>query len=147
MSHELIVHYEADIGHRVMHHNGKCANLHGHRYVFKVHFKMTRVVPREEGMLLDFGVAKSIVKNIVDEWDHGLLLNEQDPLLTLMRGVNFPGQKQEKIFAWEGDPTAENIGRDLEQELTLQLKLAHLPVEVVAVEVAETPTYTATWTP
>lgn len=150
---------EFDAGHRVLGHEGKCANLHGHRYVAEV-----SVTPNKDldklGRVIDYGVIKAVVGQWIDEfWDHNILLHPEDPLLRIVKEVNDLGYESKStmpeffksITDWNivfgpktpyimteyGNPTAENISREL-YDVSTRLLAAH-PVQVVAVQIWETP--------
>ena len=63
--------------------DGKCKNIHGHSYKLFVTIKgkpIDDINNEKNGMVLDFGDLKAIVKEeIVDEWDHGLMVNALSP--------------------------------------------------------------------
>jgi len=64
-------------GHRLLHHEGKCANLHGHNYIVEFHVTGSEV--DELGRVVDFAVINRLFKSWIDEnWDHGFLLWEED---------------------------------------------------------------------
>ncbi len=93
---------EIDAGHRLMAHAGKCRNYHGHRYVFLFEFGCSELP--EDGMVLDFGVIKERIKKVLDHyWDHGMILQQGDPLLPLLRDTGM------KVFETPNPPTAENL--------------------------------------
>lgn len=85
MSIEITRKLEFDAGHRIPNHASKCRNLHGHRYVLECTVTgkiVTTWGASDEGMLIDFGMLKWIMNNvIVEPWDHALLLWDKDPLL------------------------------------------------------------------
>jgi len=60
-----IKHY-FDAAHKLNDYEGKCANLHGHRWHVTV---FARGIPNNNGMLIDF----TKVKGIIDELDHKYL--------------------------------------------------------------------------
>ena len=76
--------FEFDAAHQLPFHQGKCKNLHGHRYVLEVTLK-GKITPElpwngvqstnpSAGMIMDFGILKKIVKNLViDIYDHQYL--------------------------------------------------------------------------
>lgn len=73
-------------GHRIPNHKGgkgKCARLHGHTY----HVDVSLVTDEldDDGFVVDFGE----IKALVNEWDHRLLLWEDDPL-AIKWGDSFP---------------------------------------------------------
>lgn len=98
---------EFDAGHRVWGHEGKCNNLHGHRYAVEITVEADRL--DSLGRVIDFGVIKSRVGGWIDQfWDHQMLLNSGDPMCDVMfaNGQTF--------FAFPArNPTAENIAREL----------------------------------
>lgn len=70
-----------DAAHRVVGHEGKCRNLHGHRYVAFV-----TVAPKPEldnlGRLIDFTDLKTTIGRWIEEhWDHNTILHPDDPIL------------------------------------------------------------------
>ena len=92
MSHRLTVKYSGDWAHRLMHHQGKCANLHGHTWHAEVVFEADHnPLFQKSGMAADFGDLKAVVKKIVDDWDHSVVLNSHDPLLPLLRDATASG--------------------------------------------------------
>lgn len=59
-------HYDA--AHRLRNHQGKCARLHGHRYVVEIAVRAPEV--DEDGMVCDFADLKGHLKDIVARFDH-----------------------------------------------------------------------------
>lgn len=53
----------------------KCSNLHGHTYSVDVEIEGN--VDEKTGMVIDFVVLKRLVKEIVDEYDHVVLVPRQ----------------------------------------------------------------------
>lgn len=110
---------EFDAGHRVWGHESKCAHLHGHRYVAEVSVTAPRL--DSIGRIIDFSVIKSLVGTWIDNnWDHNILLNSADPLLTevwqakdesLSRAVF--GDKAPFVMPWAQNPTAETMAAEL----------------------------------
>lgn len=89
--------------HRLPWHTGGCENLHGHSYEMWVEFEGE---PDERGMLIDFKEIKSVIKPLVDAWDHATLVAEYDA--DLMRSVELLNSKH---FVLPYDSTSENICR------------------------------------
>lgn len=115
---------EIDAGHRLLNHEGKCANYHGHRYVFDV----TCAGDLDEvGRVVDFSVIKEKVGGWLDRhWDHGMVLQAGDPLVPLLRGETLvdalvtaahlpqvPVGIKGRVFVMDEPPTAENLARRL----------------------------------
>ncbi len=59
-------HYDA--AHLLRDYQGKCARLHGHRYVVEVALRAPDVGPK--GMACDFGDLKGLLKELVKRFDH-----------------------------------------------------------------------------
>ncbi len=54
--------------HYIKDYHGKCENLHGHNYKVRIYVSGKKL--SKGGMLIDFGILKKILKNILDEVDH-----------------------------------------------------------------------------
>lgn len=93
--------HEIACGHRVYGHESKCAHLHGHNYTFELHVRgaLDRV-----GRVMDFSVIKERLCAWLEEnWDHRMLLWEQDPLGRVLQHVD------PKVVLLPFNPTAENL--------------------------------------
>lgn len=72
--------FEFDAGHRIVGHESKCANLHGHRYTAEVTIDSTEL--DKLGRVIDFGVVKEVIGGWIDNnWDHNMILHPDDPLI------------------------------------------------------------------
>ncbi len=111
-------------GHRLMHHDGKCARPHGHNYELSV-----TVVGEltEEGWVVD----KGDITDVLSEWDHMFLLEEGDPLIEAFEAAG----DGDAVVVLEHPPTAEVMSVVLEEKLTAALEENVIDV---AVEVRET---------
>jgi 6-pyruvoyltetrahydropterin/6-carboxytetrahydropterin synthase len=103
---------EFDSGHRVLGHEGKCKNLHGHRYVAEITVDAPAL--DQLGRVVDFGMVKGLVGDWIDKyWDHNLLLHPEDPLATVLDSPRLLGR--EPYIMTRGNPTAENMAAELLQ--------------------------------
>lgn len=119
---------EFDAAHRVMRHESKCANLHGHRYAVEI---TCRAHLDAVGRVIDFGEVKRIVGSWIDEaLDHGTIANENDEALIAACREN-----GWKLFVMLGEPTAENLARLIFAQASQMLS----SIEVVGVRLYETP--------
>jgi 6-pyruvoyltetrahydropterin/6-carboxytetrahydropterin synthase len=96
-------------GHRLRNHPGKCANLHGHNATVKIELRNSQLNP--QGMVTDF----IDIKNTLGEWiettlDHRLILQENDPLVDVLRDNVFR-DRGEAILTLPDEPTAENLAK------------------------------------
>ncbi len=91
-THEVTVAMEFDSAHRLPHHDGKCRNIHGHRYRIEVTVcrQSGGLITSDKhenpynGMVMDFAELKGIVRQqVVGPWDHAYLAMANDPLLCL----------------------------------------------------------------
>ncbi len=98
-------------GHRLVGHEGKCQNLHGHNYLAEIY--VTGDKQDEIGRILDFKLLKTRCKTWIDEnWDHAFVLWEKDENgLAAIRS-----SKPHRIFELPSNPTAENMAKYLLDE-------------------------------
>jgi 6-pyruvoyltetrahydropterin/6-carboxytetrahydropterin synthase len=90
-----------DSAHRLPKHDGACRNLHGHSYSMTVEFEG---IIGDDGIVVDFQDIKSLVKPLVDSWDHATLVASYDaPLLAAVQELG------SKYALLAGDSTAENL--------------------------------------
>jgi len=137
---DITIRVEWDMGHRLPNHGGGCRNLHGHRYAAEVTLRGNindSAGEPDEGMVLDFGPVKTLVRELLQDRDHRFLLCQSDPLAAAM--ADLPGM----VFVpWI--PTAENIAHHLLQDLRNDVSLAavqkHEGISVVRLRLYETPT-------
>lgn len=140
--------------HRLIHHPGKCSNLHGHNY--RVEVTVTGMIHPVTGMVVDFARVKEIIGGWINkEWDHKIILNAQDPIMLAAdsQPVESPTHYLTRLyghvpFAMPVEPTAENMAKFL---LVVKDWFKDHPglrgaVNVVAVTVHETDSCSATCT-
>ena len=130
---------EFDAAHRVPGHNGKCRNLHGHRYAVEI---TVEGETQPEGMIADFGMIKEKVGGwIDDQLDHNVILWADDPVASELAKVAFmisPFAGRAKMpFEMGKPPTAENIAEML--YVVAGEFLNDCDMRVVHVRVRETP--------
>ena len=95
-------------GHRLVGHEGKCQNLHGHNYVVEVF--VTGQEQDEIGRILDFKMLKNRVNDWINEnWDHTFILWEKDENgLAAIRS-----SEPHRVYELDCNPTAENMALHL----------------------------------
>lgn len=106
--------------HHLAHYHGKCERLHGHNYRVRVWARGAEL--GEGGMLLDFGVLKGALREVLAELDHADL---------------------NAVPEFADDPSAERIARYIHSRLGERLPGA----PISAVDVYETPTSMARYEP
>jgi 6-pyruvoyltetrahydropterin/6-carboxytetrahydropterin synthase len=91
-------------GHRLLHYQGKCKNLHGHNGVAVITIQSQSL--DDLGMVMDFSDIKHVVSRWIDDTlDHRMLLHKDDPVVPYLK------QQGEPIHTMDVNPTAENIAR------------------------------------
>lgn len=96
-------------GHRVVGHENKCANVHGHNYVAEIYAYAKNL--DGIGRVIDFSVLKEKIGGWIDEnWDHTFIASpmESPVLLQAIESIN-----KKKIYQLGDNPTAENMANHL----------------------------------
>jgi 6-pyruvoyltetrahydropterin/6-carboxytetrahydropterin synthase len=120
-------------GHRVVGHEGKCANVHGHNYVAFVHVQTKAGDLDTVGRIVDFGVIKELVGTWIDDnWDHGFIYWREDEDLASLYASQW---REMKHFQADWNPTAENMANHL---LEVSAHLLADNLEVSRVDIWET---------
>lgn len=124
---------EFDAAHRLRGHEGKCRNLHGHRYVVEASFSAPQL--DELGRLIDFGIIKQRLGEWIDtNWDHTVILWDADNTL----GGLVAGETGQTIFYMPVNPTAENMALYLFEEVCPKL-FADVGITCSKIRLYETP--------
>lgn len=99
-----------DAAHFLSGYEGKCSNLHGHRWkvIIKVKSLNLQEDKQQKGMVVDFGKLKSDLKEEVDYFDHKLIMEENTLKVETVKALKKEGfQMIELSFR----PTAENLAK------------------------------------
>ncbi len=111
-----------ETAHILYNYDGKCKNLHGHSYKLFVTVKGLPIDDLDNcknGMVMDFGDIKSIVKTEIEEvFDHATLVNANSPHLALGKELQ---EKGHKIVFCDYQPTCENMLYDIAQKIKARL--------------------------
>ena len=121
-----------DSAHFLSGYEGKCANIHGHRWKIQVKIKGEKLTESGEkrGMLIDFGDLKHEVRALADSFDHALIYEKGSLKTATLAALSDEGFR---LIEVDYRPTAENFARDFYEVLTAK----GLPVK--SVTVYETP--------
>jgi 6-pyruvoyltetrahydropterin/6-carboxytetrahydropterin synthase len=143
MGFQVTRYHDICAGHRVVGHEGKCRNLHGHNYRITFTVAATRGWAGDQlddvGRVLDFSIIKSKLCMWLEEsWDHRMLLWEQDPLLKQLQELD------STIVAVPFNPTAENIAQYL-VTVVAPRELERTGAMLISAEVEETRKCAATY--
>ena len=90
--------------------NGKCANIHGHRWTVEVKINGEELQNDGEkrGMLIDFSDLKKAVKKLADDFDHALIYESgslKEKTIAALNEENF------RLIEVPFRPTAENFAK------------------------------------
>ena len=99
-----------DAAHFLYGYEGKCSNIHGHRWrvVAEVSSNELETTGQNRGMYVDFGDLKKDLKEIVDYLDHCLIIETgslKETTLKALQDENF------RIIQFAFRPTAENMAK------------------------------------
>jgi 6-pyruvoyltetrahydropterin/6-carboxytetrahydropterin synthase len=120
-------------GHRVLKHESKCANLHGHNYIAWFYAEADRL--DSVGRVIDFSVLKDKIGTWIDEkWDHTTLLFREDRELIK---VSHAFEANKPVYLCPFNPTAENMAEYL-LKVVCPTVLSGTGVQVTKVELYET---------
>jgi 6-pyruvoyltetrahydropterin/6-carboxytetrahydropterin synthase len=120
-------------GHRLLNHGGMCRHLHGHNAMVEIDVAAEALDTQD--MVVDFADIKHKVKAWIDlELDHKMILQQDDPLVAVLRAQGEP------VYTMKDSPTAERLAELIFETAT------GLGFNVSAVRVWETPGSCASYT-
>lgn len=99
-----------DSAHFLAGYDGKCKNIHGHRWVIEVRIKGQELQQsgNEKGMLVDFGNLKKNVRKLADNFDHALIYENGSLRPSTIEALN---SENFRIIRVDFRPTAENFAK------------------------------------
>ncbi len=127
-----------DAAHFLKGYNGKCHNLHGHRWRVVVFAQKEQLCEDEQnrGMVFDFSELKDVLKAMADDLDHSLIYETgslKEKTVEALKEEDF--RMNEVPFR----PTAENFSKYFYDEITAK------GYDVRRVDVYETPNNCASY--
>jgi len=129
-----------DAAHRLSNYEGKCQRIHGHTYRVSITVESSKL--NNWGAVIDFGDLKRLLKTYVsDRYDHKLILKSGDTENKAISSV----LKSSWVVWMNGNPTAENMARDIYKDIQPALKVIAKNIKLVEVTVYETATNKATY--
>lgn len=129
---QLTTHASFDSAHFLSGYEGKCRNLHGHRWKLEVTVSSEELAQEGQirGMIVDFGELKKDVKDLADEFDHCLIIERGTLKEKTMEALE---EEEFRIIQVEFRPAAENFARYFYE------RIKALGYQVSLVKVYETP--------
>lgn len=124
-----------ECAHRLYHVNtysSECRdNVHGHSY--KVTIKVGRNELNDAGMVMDFKLLKTIIKEVIeDKYDHACVIRKVDPLAEHIL------RECKKVILVDENPTAEWMAKTFHETISKALAEEDTELQVLSVAVQET---------
>lgn len=120
-------------GHRVLGHEGKCSNPHGHNYTVFITAEGNEENLDSIGRVIDFSVLKQKIGGWIEaNWDHQFLIYEEDHSL-----ISYAISGGWNKYILPENPTAENLAEYL-LRVVCPLVLQGLGITVTKVVLYET---------
>ena len=99
-----------DSAHFLSGYEGKCSNIHGHRWIIKATIYSEKLITdgQMRNMIVDFGVFRKDLNNIADNFDHSLIIEKntlKPRTLECLKEENF------RIIEIDARPTAETFSK------------------------------------
>ncbi|MCC5790259.1 MAG: 6-carboxytetrahydropterin synthase [Opitutales bacterium] len=107
--------FEVESGHQLSKHPGACRFPHGHSRQVEVILEADELDSQD--MVCDFKTLKNLLSGFIDQFDHSLCLNSEDPNLATWK-EKYPDRIL--VFAGE-DPTTEVMARMIYREIRRRL--------------------------
>lgn len=130
-----------DMAHYLSGYNGKCSNIHGHRYklIAKLKAETLHKEGQLRGMVDDFSNFKDALKEIGEIFDHKLIIENNEEGKDLATKLN-ELTNNFNIYFVDYRPTAEEMSRDIFNRLKAK------GLAVCEVELFETPNNSCIYT-
>lgn len=132
-----------ETAHALYGYDGKCKNIHGHSYKLDVTVIGKPISDNNNvkcGMVIDFGDLKQIVKKeVVDVWDHAIILNRNTPHIELAEQLKSLGND---VVLVNYQPTSEKMIEDFAERITTKLPEG---THLFSLKLRETETAFAEW--
>lgn len=107
--------FEVEYAHRLSKHPEKCRFPHGHRLRIEIVVRGRELDAND--MVCDYKALKSLVLDLIQDLDHCLALNADDPHRPALEAMT------DRVLAFEDqDPTTEALARRLADEIAARLE-------------------------
>ena len=135
---QLTTEHSFDSAHFLAGYDGKCGNLHGHRWrvLLTVQSETLREDRQQTGMCVDFAELKKDLRTELDALDHVLIIEQGSLRESTMKALQ---EEKFQVVEMPFRPTAENFARYFYELFTLK------GYPVAKVEVYETPNNSAVY--
>jgi len=108
--------FEIENGHMLSKHPGRCRLPHGHSRTVELVIASDHL--DDNDMVCDFKSLKLAVEEYLDQYDHALMINSNDPFLKTI-----PEQYTARLIVLDNeDPTTEVLARRIYEYVSTQIK-------------------------
>lgn len=135
---QLTTEHSFDSAHFLAGYDGKCGNLHGHRWRVLLTVQSETLIEdrQQKGMCVDFAELKKDLRTELDALDHVLIIEQGSLRESTMKALQ---EEKFQVVEMPFRPTAENFARYFYELFTLK------GYPVAKVEVYETPNNSAVY--
>jgi len=113
-----------DASHRLLYYVGKCNQLHGHHW--KVEVWVEGEVDEKTQIVVDYNT----IKQVIERFDHMVILNKKDPLVMCL-------EKYQSVIQVNGDPTSELLADHIKNILENDSDFKRADAKVTKIRVWE----------
>lgn len=135
--------FSFEMAHALWNYTGKCRNIHGHSYKLYVTLSGKPLIKSgdpEDGMLMDFGKLKKMIKqHLIDHFDHAFVINEHSPQAIELHDMHIPFENVKKV---PFQPTSENLIIHFAQQIAQILPEG---IHLFSLKLSETDTSYVEW--
>ena len=116
---QLTTEHSFDSAHFLAGYNGKCGNLHGHRWrvLLTVQSETLREDRQQKGMCVDFAELKKDLRTELEALDHVLIIEQGSLRESTMKALQ---EEKFQVVEMPFRPTAENFARYFYELFTLK---------------------------
>jgi 6-pyruvoyltetrahydropterin/6-carboxytetrahydropterin synthase len=108
--------FEIESGHMLSKHPGRCRLPHGHSRRIDIVISSEKLDGND--MVCDFKALKLAVEDYLDQYDHALMVNANDPFVETL-----PEQYRARLIVLDNeDPTTEVLARRIYEYVSAQIK-------------------------
>jgi len=108
--------FEIESGHMLSKHPGRCRLPHGHSRRIDIVIASEKLDGND--MVCDFKALKLAVEDYLDQYDHALMVNGNDPFIETL-----PEQYRARLIVLDNeDPTTEVLARRIYEYVSAQIK-------------------------
>lgn len=127
--------FEFEASHKLnLPYESPCSKIHGHSY--KVEITVESETLDSNGMVIDFAELKDVKDQIMELWDHALIMSQFDPNIGTFRDLAKTREIIKLAELPEDNVTAEHMAKFIHNETYHSLREKGLDVHSMVIEIA-----------